>query len=191
MNTRTFLIPLAFAICLSACVPIVLVAAGATVGGAIVYDKRSVKSIAQDRNTASQALKKISDDSQLQSQTHITIATFNNIMLLAGQAKTDELRNRVYQIASDIPNLKLIYNEITVEAPTTKSVQTQDAWITTKVKSTMLTEKGLNSTQIKAVTENTVVYLMGMVTHKQADLAAEVASKVSGVTKVVRIFEYD
>ena len=81
-------------------------------------------------------------------------------MLLAGQAKTDELRTRVYQIASDIPNLKLIYNEISIETPTTQSVQTHDAWITTKVKSAMLAEKGLNSTQIKVITENSVVYLM-------------------------------
>ena len=191
MNKHTFLIPLVFVFCLSACVPVALVAAGATVGGAIVYDKRGVKNIAQDRNTGSQALKKISDDPQLQSQTHITIATFNNIMLLAGQAKTDELRTRVYQIASDIPNLKLIYNEISIETPTTQSVQTHDAWITTKVKSAMLAEKGLNSTQIKVITENSVVYLMGIVTHKQADLAASVASTVSSVAKVIRIFEYE
>jgi osmotically-inducible protein OsmY len=176
---------------LSACIPVVLVAAGATVGGAIIYDKRSIKTIAQDRDMASTALKQISEDPDLKDKVHITIATFNNMMLIAGQAPTEELKNHAYQIASSATNLKRIYNEITVEPITAASTQTQDTWITTKAKSAMLAEKGLSSTQIKVVTENKVVYLLGVVTHKQADLAADVASTVSGVSRVVRLFEYE
>jgi osmotically-inducible protein OsmY len=180
-----------FSFGLSACVPVVLVTAGATAGGAIVYDKRSLKTMAEDRDTVSKLLKQINDDPQLKSQTHITVSMFNDIMLLTGQAQTEELRNRTYQIASGMPNVKLIYNEIAIGAPTSTSTQTHDTWITTKVKSAMLAEKGLRSTQIKVVTENSAVYLMGVTTHKQADLAADVASKGEGVTKVVKIFEYE
>jgi len=191
LNFRTLLLVLVSIYCLSACVPVLLVAAGATVGGALVYDKRGAKTIAQDRDIASNLLKEINNDAQLKQQTHITIAVFNNLMLVAGQASTDELRNRVYQMANNTPNLKRVYNEVTIEPPTSAGVQTNDGWITTKVKSAMLAEKGLNSSQIKVVTEKKVVYLMGVVTHKQADLAANVASSVSGVAKVVRIFEYE
>lgn len=177
--------------CLSACVPVALVAAGATAGGAMVYDKRSMKTMAEDRDIVSTALKEINNDQQLREQTHIDIAAFNGLMLMAGQAPTEELRNQAYQIASSTPRVKRVYNEITIAPPTSTTIQTQDSWITTKVKSMMLAEKGLHSSQIKVITEDSVVYLMGIVTHKQADLAATVASKASGVKKVVRIFEYE
>jgi osmotically-inducible protein OsmY len=177
--------------CLSACVPVILVAAGATAGGALVYDKRDVKTIAIDRDVASNILKKINDDPDLQKGTHITIATFNNVMLVTGQAETEEQRDRVYQMASSVGNLKRIYNEISVEPPTSQAVRANDAWITTKAKSMMLAEKGLHSGQIKVVTENKVLYLMGIATRRQADIATDVGSSVSGVSKVVRIFEYE
>lgn len=176
---------------LSACVPVILVAAGATAGGALVYDKRDVKTMAVDRDVASNILKKINDDPDLQNGTHITIATFNNVMLVTGQAETEAQRDRVYQMASSVGNLKRIYNEVSIGPPTSQTVRANDAWITTKAKSMMLAEKGLHSGQIKVVTENRVLYLMGIATRRQADIATDVGSSVSGVSKVVRIFEYE
>lgn len=176
---------------LSACVPVALVAASATAGGAMVYDKRSMTTMAEDRDIVSTALKQMNDNPQLREQTHIDVSAFNGLMLLAGQAPTEDLRNQAYQIASNTPRVKRVYNEITIAPPTSTTTRTQDSWITTKVKSKMLAEKGLHSSQIKVITENNVIYLMGIVTHKQADLAALVASQVSGVAKVVRIFEYE
>lgn len=189
---RTYVLPILLSTCfLSACVPVVLVAAGATVGGALIYDKRGMKTMTQDIDMSSSLLKKINDDPELREQTHITIATFNNLLLVTGQATTEAQRDRVYQMANSMRNVKRIYNEVTIEPPTSKGVRTHDSWITTKVKSKMMAEKGLKSSQIKVITENKVVYLMGIVTHKQADIAANVASSISGVTKVVRIFEYE
>jgi osmotically-inducible protein OsmY len=191
-SIRVYFLPVLLATCfLSACVPVALVAAGAVAGGALIYDRRDVKTMTKDRDMSSTLLKQINDDAELRTQTHITIASFNNVLLVAGQASTPALRDRIFQMANSTPNLKRVYNEVSIEPPTSTSVQTSDYWITTKVKSKMLAEKGLTSSQIKVVTENKVVYLMGVVTHKQADLAADVASSVSGVTKVVRIFEYE
>ncbi|HVV67807.1 MAG TPA: BON domain-containing protein [Gammaproteobacteria bacterium] len=175
---------------LSGCIPAAFVA-GASATGAIVYDKRSLSTMVEDRDMSNAALKAISRDPQLKDQAHITIASFNHVMLLAGQAPTDALRDRAYQIASAAPNVKRIYNQVTVEEPLSKAAQAKDTWITTKVKSAILAQKGLNSSQIKVVTENKVVYLMGILTPKQADIAADVASKVAGVEKVVKIFEYE
>lgn len=175
---------------LSGCIPAAFIA-GASATGAIVYDKRSLPTMVEDRDMSNAALKAISRDPQLKEQTHITIASFNHVMLLAGQAPTDALRDRAYQIASAAPNVKRIYNQVTVEEPLSKTDQANDAWITTKVKSAVLAQKGLNSSQIKVVTENKIVYLMGILTPKQADIAADVASKITGVDKVVKIFEYE
>lgn len=191
-NISLYLLIIIFSISfLSACVPVALVAVGATAGGAIIYDKRNVRTMAEDRDMASRLLKQINEDPELKEGTHIIVATFNHLMLVAGQASTEDLRNRIYEMASSAKNLKRLYKEITIEPPTSASEQAKDTWITTKVKSAMLAEKGLSSTQIKVVTEKRVVYLMGLVTHKQADLAATVASAVSDVRQVVRIFEYE
>ena len=175
---------------LSGCIPAAFVA-GASATGAIVYDKRSLPTMVEDRDMTNAVLKAISRDPELKEQAHITIASFNHVMLLAGQTPTDALRDKAYQIASAVPNVKRIYNQITVETPLSKADQANDAWITTKVKSAIVGQKGLNSSQIKVVTENKVVYLMGVLTPKQADLSADVASKVAGVEKVIKIFEYE
>lgn len=175
---------------LTACVPVAFVA-GASAGGAIVYDKRDMKTMMQDRNLSNAILARINADPQLKKQTHVSVATFNRIVLLAGQAPNEQLKQQVYAVASSVPNIKRLYNEITIEPPTSTIVQTNDTWLTTKVKSAMLAQKGLRSTQIKVVTENGVVYLMGITSHKQADLAATSASRVNGVRKVVKIFEYE
>src|SRR5262249_27678907 len=95
-----------------------------------------------------------------------------------------------YNLVNNIPHIKRIYNEVVITQPTSNMVRSKDTWITTKVVTKMLAEKGLRSTQIKVVTENSVVYLMGLVTHSQGNLAAVVASQVSGVTQVVKLFEY-
>jgi len=177
---------------LTACVPLLLVGGGATVGGAVVYDKRSTVTMASDRDNASRALAALYNDPEIKSQTHITVAVFNRLLLLVGQAPTPALRDRAYQIVvNTAPKVKRIYNEITVQPSLSSAEASNDTWLTTKVKSAMLAEKGLGSTQIKVVTENKSVYLMGLTTPKQADLAAVVASQVSGVARVVKLFEYE
>jgi osmotically-inducible protein OsmY len=111
-------------------------------------------------------------------------------VLLAGQAPTEELRQRIVEITKKIPNVKRIYNEIALQAPSSALTTASDAWITAKVKTALLGAKGLHSGQFKIVTENGTVFLMGVVERKQADLAVEATRKVDGVQKVVKIFEY-
>lgn len=173
---------------LTGCIPAAFVV-GATAGGAIVYDKRTVKTMTQDQEVNLKAITRLNEDPQLKN-THISVAVFNHIVLLVGQAPAPDQSQRAYDIVSGIPHVKRVYNQITVESPTSASHRAKDTWITTKAKTMMLAEKGLNSTQIKVITENNVVYLMGLVTRNQGNLAALVASKVAGVQKVVKLFEY-
>lgn len=175
------------------CVPAVLVAgaAGATLGGAVIYDQRSYQTMNQDHNARSLAQYRLSNDSLLKGQSHISISVFNNVTLLVGQARTSEMRNRAYQIVSKIPNIRRIYNEITISTPTSAVRQANDSWITTKVRTVMLGTPGLRSSNLKVITENNVVYLMGIVTPKQAAMAADIARRISGVIKVIKVFEYE
>jgi osmotically-inducible protein OsmY len=183
-----YILPLLLSLSLTACVPAAFVAgAGA---GALMYNKRSVTTMMTDNDASNAVLKGIEKNRELWENTHIVVSTMNQIMLIAGQANTEGYRQQVYQIASQVPNLRRIYNEITIEPPSTLSMQSKDTWITSKVKTALFAEKGLQSHDIKVVTENRIVYLMGMVTPKQADLAANAASQVSDVKRVVKIFEY-
>ena len=178
---------------LMGCVPAILLAgaAGATLGGAVVYDQRSYKTMNQDHNARAVIQAKIERDPQLKGQSHISVSVFNNIALLVGQAKTVALRDRGYQITAKAPYVRRIYNEITIAMPASAIQRANDSWITMKVRTAMLEKPGLSSSNLKVVTENKIVYLMGIVSPRQAAMAADVARRISGVQKVVKVFEYE
>jgi len=180
-------------IVLTGCAPtafIVGAAAGATAGGAVVYDNRGMDTIWQDNHISYHAQMRINTDDKLKHKTNISVATFDHVVLLVGEAPTEELRTYAENLVRQVPNIKRICNQITIGEPILTSTHSSDTWITTKVKSDMLTQKGLKSTQMKVVTENGIVYLMGLTTPSQGRLAAETARKVAGVKKVVEVFEY-
>jgi osmotically-inducible protein OsmY len=174
---------------LSACLPVAFVA-GASAGGAVISDRRTVDTMFQDKKITCKALIQLNSEPRLKHRSHITATTFNRVVLLVGEADTPELRNRAYELVKSVPNVRRINNEIVVCGSLDRKESSLDAWMTTKVKAAMVAEKGLHSTQIKVSTEDNVVYLMGLVTHHQAELAIEVARQVSGVKKVVTLFEY-
>ncbi len=164
--------------------------AGAAIGGAIVYDRRDFETMANDQEIFQQTNNKINIDNELKNDAHIVVTSFNRSVLIVGQAPTEALRARAQQLVASVPNIKRIYNEVSISGPTSPAVRSSDAWITTKVKSQMLVETKLRSGQIKVLTEDSVVYLMGVVHREQADIAVDIARQVSGVQRVVKIFEY-
>ena len=174
---------------LTGCIPAALVV-GATAGGAIVYDKRSVSQIMLDRDISQTAQNVLNSDPMLKNRAHIGVATFNRVVLMVGEAETDALKQRAYQDVARVKKIRRIYNQVRIGKPAGFGRKTDDTWITTKVKTAMLTKRGLHSTQIKVVTEDGIVYLMGLVSHQQGALATATARRVAGVKKVVKVFEY-
>ncbi len=190
---KRLIILLAMLFPLTGCVPAVIVAGtavGATIGGAIIYDKRSLKTQMHDRDASQTAQNLINHDRKLRDRSHISVATYNHIGLMVGQAQTPALRKRAFQLVSKIKYFRRIYNEVTIAGSTSEVQRANDDLMTGKVKAALLTAKGVHSNQIKVVTENSVVYLMGIVSKKQAKIAANVARRVSGVRKVVMVFQY-
>ncbi len=177
--------------CLTGCIPLIIAAVGATAGGAIIYDKRTSEVILQDQEISNKALSRLNSDPELQGVARVTIATFNHIVLMVGQTQSEELKQRAYNEVSEIRGIRRIYNQVQISPVLTTIDQSKDAWITSKVKTAMLAKRGLSSSQIKVVTEDKIVYLMGLVTPNQAKLATETARNVSGVIKVVQVFEYE
>ncbi len=174
---------------LSACLPTAFVAC-ATAGGMVTGDRRSISTMMVDKKINCQALIQLNSEPRLKKTSHITTTTFNRVILLVGETRTEALRHRAYELVKAVPDIRRINNAVIIADPLDSKERTMDTWTTTKVKSIMLAEKGLNSTQIKVVTEDSVVYLLGLVTHPQAELATDVARQVSGVRKVVTLFEY-
>jgi osmotically-inducible protein OsmY len=190
MYKKIVLVPLML-LPLSGCVPVVLVAAGAGAGtAAIAQDSRSFSVIKQDAAATKTAQSTILHDPELKNHSHINVAVYNHVALMVGQAQTPELRNQAYRIVSSVPNISRVYNQVKVSGSTSLVERSNDAWITSKVKSTFLTTNRLRSDRIKVVTENGVVYLMGLVSQDQAELATNTARRVDGVREVVKVFQY-
>lgn len=158
-------------------------------GSYIVYDDRSMRSLEKDARIFHVAHTNYVKNPQLR-DAHLTISSFKQVVLLTGQCPSGLQRALAEKIARTAPNVRKIYNQITIEAPTTAWRRTQDSGITTNLRAHMLAKKNLESGAIKIITENGVVYLMGDLTHQQADLAVKVAQEIPGAFKVVKVFQY-
>ena len=121
---------------------------------------------------------------------HIVVSSYNGIVLLAGQTPRADLKRLAEQTAGQVQRVKKVHNELQVIQPSSILARNNDAWLTTKIKTQMLGDANVPSTRIKVITENGIVYLMGLVTQQEAKAATQVVQGVSGVQKIVKLFEY-
>lgn len=172
---------------LTSCAAVLI--AGIATAGLIVYDKRSLVSIEKDARIYHLINTELVKNPHFH-DSHIVVTSFNQIVLLVGQTPTASLRVSAEKKAYNTPNVRKVYAEITIASPTHLSQRAIDSWLTGQIRSQMLTKKSLRSGSIRILTENNTVYLMGTVTHEQANLAVEVARQMERVKKVVKVFEY-
>lgn len=172
---------------LSSCVAAFV--AGASAGGLIVSDQRDWTARKNDSYIEHRLDLNIVQDPQFKTS-HMDVSSFNGVVLLVGETPVASLKVQAEKIAQSTPDVTKVYNEISVQAPVSFSQTSKDVWITSEVKSVLLVKPGLRSGSIKVLTENSVVYLMGLVTKQQADLAVDAARRVDGVQRVVKVFEY-
>lgn len=175
---------------ITACVPAFFAAGGATTATLIAKDNRDVQTIADDKDQTYQANNRLQADPIIAKQTHISVVIYNRWLLMVGQAPTPELRAKAEQLLQNLPKIKRVYNEVTIQDAIGSYDRSKDTLITTNIGSRLLATSDLHSSQFKVVTENGVVYLLGLSTHTQADIAADIASKRDGVKKVVKLVEY-
>ena len=126
----------------------------------------------------------------LDENSHIVVTSYNGIVLLAGQTPRADLKALAEKKASAVQRVKKVNNELQVIAPSSLLARNNDAWLTTKIKSQMLTDSAIPGSRIKVVTENGIVYLLGLVTQQEATRATNLVQGVSGVQKIVKLFEY-
>ena len=167
-----------------------VIVAGAATCAAVASDRRTVGPMLADQTIEFKVLDALRSDDELWQQTHVNGTSVNNIVLLTGEAPTDELRQRIETLVHQIPKVRRVHNEIVIGAPSSLLTRSSDSCITGKVKTNLLTTDIQEATHIKVVTENGSVYLMGLVTQAEASRATDVARAVGGVQRVVKVFEY-
>lgn len=169
--------------------------AAAVVGGGAVatttlIDRRTTGTQIEDQSIEMKSVQAFGGDEELKEQAHINVTSYNTVVLLTGETPTDAMRQRAVELVKGIDKVTHIYNELTIAAPSSLTARSSDSIITSKVKTKMLSNEELSGLAVKVVTEKGVVYLMGLVTKREADLATDIARQTGGVQKVVKLFQY-
>jgi osmotically-inducible protein OsmY len=167
---------------------VVAAVGGAAAGGVLVAeDRRTVGTITEDQGIEIRMSSRLDD--RLRSA-HINTTSFNRLVLLSGEVPNAAAREEAERIARGVENVRGVYNELQVAGNSSLTVRSNDSFITSKVKTRFVDAQKFNAVHVKVVTENSVVFLMGLVKRAEADAATELARTTSGVQKVVRLFEY-
>jgi osmotically-inducible protein OsmY len=170
---------------LSGCAAVVV--GGAGTAAMVGADRRTIGTVTEDQGIELKATSRISDK---YSDAHINVTSYNRMVLLTGEAPAEAARAEIEKITRAVENVRGIYNEIAVVGKSALSARTNDSYLTGKVKARFVDAQKFNALFVKVVTESNVVYLLGMVSRKEADDATEIARTTSGVQKVVRLFEF-
>ncbi len=186
-NVFIKVLPLLLALSVQGC--FVAAAGGAATGTAVAIDRRSAGTIVDDQAIELKAMHAIRQQRALWQQSHIHVLSYNNVVLLLGQTPTESFKQAAEQVLLDIPKVRRIHNELSVKESISLGERSKDAWITTQIKTKLIGTKEMRAHHIKVVTEDKVVYLMGLTTPEEEMTATDIARSVSGVEKVVQIFE--
>jgi osmotically-inducible protein OsmY len=177
-------------------VPLLTGCPAAVVGGAaataiVVDDRRTAGIQFEDQNIEIKARHAIDDKYAKDDRVHVAVTSFNRYVLVSGQAPSEEIQRDIGVMVLGVENVRNVQNEIAIGAPTTFSQRSADGYTTSKVKTRLVTDSAgkVSANHVKVVTEDNVVFLMGLVTRKEADAATDIARTTGGVTKVVRVFE--
>lgn len=173
---------------LSACGPLII--ASAASGVAVLADRRTTGTYVEDKTIELKAFKNLNDDRLVADQSNVSLTSYNERVLITGQAINTTVKNKIENIVKNIPKVKTVYNEVKIAGKSSFTKSSYDRWITTKVKATLTADSRVNPLDIKVTTDNKTVYLMGLVDAKEAEIATDIARKVTGVERVVKLFEY-
>lgn len=120
----------------------------------------------------------------------IVVTSYNGVVLLAGQTPRNDLKSLAEQAARRANNVKKVHNELQIQKPTSLLVRSNDSLLTSRIKTQMLADSTVPGTRIKVITENGIVYLLGLVSRAEANQATNLVQSVSGVQKIVKLFQY-
>lgn len=171
---------------LSGCFAVV---AGGAVGGTLAAaDRRTLG--AQTEDKAIEVKSEVNLPKIVGSAGHVNVNSFNRRALITGEVRDEAMKDAVEREVRSIQGVLSVSNELEIAGPSSYTSRSNDALITTKVKASLIDTKDISANSFKVTTERGVVFLMGRVTQREGQVAADVARGVNGVNKVVKMFEY-
>ena len=164
------------------------VVGGAAVGGMMALDRRTVGTQVEDEGIELRAGNRI--HGIYGDKVHVNVTSYNRQVLLTGEVPSAEVRDAVEKTVAAEQNVRSVVNDLAVMPNSTIGQRSNDTFITGKVRASLVDAKDLSANSFKVVTERNVVYLMGRVSQREAGRATAIARGITGVSKVVRVFEY-
>ncbi|TDP32700.1 osmotically-inducible protein OsmY [Idiomarina aquatica] len=166
----------------------VVATGAAAVGISSVTDPRTIGSQLDDQTIEMKANAKLGNDEQL-GDYRLRVVSYDQQVLLIGQVPNDGMRQRAEEVIADTNGIERIFNQVRVSSQAGLSVQSNDAWITSQVKLKLAANEQVSASDIKVVTENSEVFLLGIVGRASAEIAVNIARNVKGVSRVVKAFK--
>ncbi|HHW5286514.1 TPA: division/outer membrane stress-associated lipid-binding lipoprotein [Haemophilus influenzae] len=163
-------------------------------GGAVVAkvatDPRTTGTQIDDETLEFKVENAVEKDAQIKAEGRVNAVSYNGRVLLIGQVPNSDVKDTATALAKGVKGVNEVYNELTVSPKISFAQISKDSWLTTQVKSKMFVDGRVKATDVKVISENGEVFLLGNVTQSQANAAADIASKISGVKKVIKVFKY-
>jgi len=175
-------------ILLQGCAPLIVGGVTAT-SIAVATDRRTTGTVLDDKAMELKALNALNKQADLWRHSHLSVAAYNSRILLVGQTPNPDYKRQAEEALMTIGRIRHLHNELTIGKPLSLMDRSRDSWITTQVKTSLIAEKNLRSRNIKVLTENNIVYLMGLLTPEEEATAVDIASHIRGVEKVVKLFD--
>jgi osmotically-inducible protein OsmY len=175
---------------LTGCAAVVL--GGAAAGAAAVHDRRDYTAILDDQEIEIRAMAALSNDPGVAGRSRIAVTSYNRNVLLTGQADDEATASRATALIAGLPKVARVIDEIGIGPRISLTQESEDAWITSQAKIALakVNLPGFDPTRVKVVTEDAVVYLMGLVSPEEGDASADQVRFVPGVKRVVKLFEH-
>lgn len=169
-----------------------LVVGGAATTAVVAHDRRTTGIMVEDQAIELKAYDQLAKDEAIKQNSRINVTSYNKVVLLTGQADSDAIRRKAEQIAGQVEQVRRVVNEIEIGSTASFGEHSRDVALTTEVK-LRLTKVDLpdfDPLRVKVVTERGSVYLMGLLSKEEANAVTEVVRYISGVRRVVKVFEY-
>jgi len=169
-----------------------VVVGGAAVTATAVHDRRTLGVFIEDQTIEFKAADRLASDPEIKANSHINVTSYNMVVLLTGQTSNEELRHRAEQLVAGVERVRRVVNEVEIGSIASLGERTRDAGLVAEIKFklTGIDLPDFDPLRVKVVVERGVVYLMGLLTHKEADAVTDLVRHVSGVRRVVKVFEY-
>lgn len=173
---------------LQSCAPLAVL--GVVGGGTMAADNRTIGVQIDDQKIELEGYGKLNDHPGLVEHANIQIISVNASLLVVGQVPNTYLKDTAIKMLSELNGVKKLHNQLRIANKSSIATRTNDVWLTSKVKAALFKDDKIDANNVKVVTENGEVFLLGLIRKNQADKAVEVARNISGVNRVFKAFEY-